>query len=245
MTETAKVAIVTGGSRGIGAAISKRLGHDGFAVAVNYSGNAEAAGEVVDAITAAGGKAVAIQADVTDPAAVVRLFDETEKAFGPVGVLVNNAGVMRLSPIAETDDAALDRHLAVNVRGPFFALREAARRMGPGGRIVNLSTSVLGKYQPTYGVYAATKGAIEALSKVMANEMRGREITVNVIAPGPTGTDLFLDGKSEELIAAIAKQAPMERIGTPDEIADAVAFLAGPDGRWVNGQVLRVNGGLV
>ncbi|UOM35291.1 SDR family oxidoreductase [Acuticoccus sp. I52.16.1] len=243
MIETAPVAIVTGASRGIGAAIAQRLALDGLAVAVNYAHNAGDAAHVVDTIVASGGRAVAVRADIADPGAVRRLFEETEAAFGPVGVLVNNAGVMRLAPIAETDDATIEAHLAINLRGPFYALREAARRMGPGGRIINLSSSAVGKYQPTYGAYAATKGAIEALSRVMANEMRGRDVTVNVVVPGPSEAEIVGAHRPGALGDTIGGRAPRERAGTPEEIADSVAFLAGPEGRWVNGQVLRINGG--
>ena len=238
-------AIVTGGSRGIGAAISRRLAADGFAVAVNFAGRTAEAEAEVAAIRAAGGQAVAIQADVSDAAAMRRLFDATEQAFGGVDVLVNNAGIMQLAKIADSDDALFERHLAINLRGVFNGLREAARRLRAGGRIINFSSSVVGLYQPTYGVYAATKAAVEAMTHVLANEMRGRNITVNAVAPGPTGTDLFLTGKPPELVERIAKAAPLERLGRPDDIAGVVAFLAGPDGAWVNGQVLRANGGLV
>ena len=192
-----------------------------------------------------GSEVLAIQADVSDAAAMRRLFDATEQAFGGVDVLVNNAGIMQLAKIADSDDALFERHLAINLRGVFNGLREAARRLRAGGRIINFSSSVVGLYQPTYGVYAATKAAVEAMTHVLANEMRGRNITVNAVAPGPTGTDLFLTGKPPELVERIAKAAPLERLGRPDDIAGVVAFLAGPDGAWVNGQVLRANGGLV
>jgi 3-oxoacyl-[acyl-carrier protein] reductase len=240
-----KVALVTGAARGIGAAIASRLGADGFAVLVNFAGSAAAAQAMVGAIESAGGRAVAAQADVSDPAAVAGLFEVAEAAFGGVDVLVNNAGVMQLAPIAESDDALFERQVAINLRGTFNTLREAARRLRAGGRIINLSSSVVGLYQPTYAVYAATKAAVEALTHVLAKELRGRNISVNAIAPGPTATELFLDGKSEALVKHIAKLAPLERLGQPEDIAAAVAFLAGPDGAWINGQVLRANGGII
>jgi len=174
-----------------------------------------------------------------------RLFDETEAAFGGVDVLVNNAGIMQLAKFADTDDALFDRHVAVNLKGVFNGMREAAKRLRSGGRIISFSASVVGLYQPSYGVYAATKAAVEAMTHVLANEMRGRNITVNAVAPGPTATDLFLTGKPQELVDRISKAAPLERLGQPDDIAAAVAFLAGPDGAWINGQVLRANGGVI
>lgn len=244
-SQASRVAIVTGASRGIGAAIAERLGRDGFTVVVNYAGNAAAADALVAKIEASGGRAVTAQADVSDPGAVKAMFDKVEAAFGGVEVLVNNAGIMTLSPLAETDDATFDRLVDINLKGTFNALREASRRMRAGGRIINLSTSVLGLSLPTYGVYVATKAAVEAMTRVLMNELRGRNITVNAIAPGPTATALFLDGKSPELIERMSKMNPLERLGQPEDIAAVVAFLAGPDGAWINGQTLRANGGLI
>ena len=243
--QTGKVAVVTGASRGIGAAIAERLGRDGFTVIVNYAGTAAAAEELVRKIEEQGGRALAAQADVSDANAVRRMFDAAEAAFGGVDVLVNNAGIMTLSTIADADDAAFDRQVLVNLKGSFNTLREAARRLRAGGRIINLSSSVVGLLQPGYGVYAATKAGVEAITGVLAKELRGRTITVNAVAPGPTATDLFLNGKSPELIDRLAKLAPLERLGQPDDIAAAVAFLAGPDGAWINGQTLRANGGII
>lgn len=240
-----KVAIVTGASRGIGAAIAERLAADGFTVLVNYAGNVSAAEALVRKIEAAGGRAVTAQADVSDAGAVKRMFDAAQDAFGGVDVLVNNAGIMKLAPLADSDDELFDSQIAVNLKGTFNTLREAARRMRDGGRIVNLSSSVVGLYQPGYAAYAATKAGVEALSHVLTKELRGRSITVNAVAPGPTATDLFLTGKPQELIDRLAKLAPLERLGQPEDIAAAVAFLAGPDGAWINGQTLRSNGGIV
>ncbi|GJG87460.1 3-ketoacyl-ACP reductase [Gemmatimonadetes bacterium T265] len=240
-----RAAVVTGASRGIGAAIAERLARDGFAVAINYAGSAGAAEALARGVASSGGRAIVVQADVGDPAAVRRLFDETERAFGGVDVLVNNAGVMQLAPIAESDDALFDRQIAVNLKGTFNGLREAARRLRDGGRIVNFSTSVVGTRLETYGVYAATKAAVETMTAILAKELRGRSITVNAVAPGATATELFLDGKSPELVNRIAQMNPFGRLGTPEEIAAVVSFLAGPDGGWVNGQVLRANGGMV
>jgi len=245
MNSQAKIAIVTGASRGIGAAIARRLARDGFTVVINYAGRASEAEQLAGEIEKAGGHAITAQADVSDPAAVARLFDAAEAAYGGIDVLVNNAGIMKVARLAESDDALFDSHVAVNLKGTFNTLRQAARRLRDGGRIVNLSTSLVGTKLETYGVYAATKAAVEILTAILSKELRGRAITVNAIAPGPVATDLFLDGKSPELIERMAKMSPLERLGTPEDIARAVAFLAGPDGGWINGQVLRANGGMV
>ena len=246
MTEdNSKIALVTGASRGIGAAIAERLAGDGFTVVINYSGDSAPAEALARKIEGKGGRALTAKADVGDPKAVRQMFEAAAAAFGGVDVLVNNAGIMALSTIADAEDAAFDRQIAVNLRGSFNTLREAAARLRKGGRIVNLSSSVVGLLQPTYGIYAATKAAIEAMTSVLAKELRGRDITVNAIAPGPTATDLFLNGKPRELVDRLAKLAPLERLGRPEDIAAAVAFLAGPDGAWINGQTLRANGGII
>ncbi|KER67116.1 3-ketoacyl-ACP reductase [Burkholderia cepacia] len=244
MSTSEQVALVTGSSRGIGAEIARRLARDGFRVVVNYAGGAGPAQEVVDAIVAGGGTAVAVQADVADPAAVAALFDAAEQAFGRIDVVVNSAGVMKLTPLAEFDDAAFDQTIAINLKGAFNVSREAAKRVRDGGRIVNLTSSVIGMRLPTYGVYIATKAAVEGMTQVLAQEMRGRGISVNAVAPGPVATELFLHGKSAELVDRMAKMNPLERLGQPADIASVVAFLAGPDGAWVNGQILRANGGM-
>ncbi len=242
-----QVAIVTGASRGIGAAIAQRLALEGYAVVVNYAGKTAEAQAIVQAISSSGGQAIAVQADVADPAAVRSLFDSAVQAFGRIDVLVNNAGIMpsAMPHLADTDDATFDRLLAVNVKGTFNTLREAATRLAHGGRIVNFSTSVIGLALPGYAIYAATKSAVETMTNIMAKELRGKGITINAIAPGPTATSLFLDGKTPEMIDRLSKMAPLERLGTPDDIASAVAFLVSPAAGWVNGQTLRANGGLV
>lgn len=240
-----KVAIVTGASGGIGGAVSERLARDGFTVVVNYAGKAQPAEDLVRQIEAAGGKAVAHQADIADPEAVRKMFDAAQTAFGGVDVLINNAGIMKLATIADSDDALFDSQIAVNLKGTFNTLREAARRLRDGGRIVNVSSSVTGLLQPTYGVYAATKAAVEAMTSILTKELRGRNITVNAIAPGPTATKLFLDGKPQAVIDHLAKLAPLERLGQPEDIAAVIAFLVGPDGAWINGQTLRANGGII
>lgn len=239
-----KVAIITGSSRGIGAEVAERLARDGFSVVVNYAGSAGPAKEVVSKIEAAGGKAIAVQADVADPAAVSAMFDAAGKAFGGVDAIVNCAGIMKQARIAEFDDEAFDQSMAINVKGTFNACREAARRLRDGGRIINVTTSVIGVRLPTYGVYCATKAAVEALTQILAQEMRGRSVTVNAVAPGPVATELFLHGKSPELIDRMAKMNPLERLGQTEDIARVVAFLAGPEGGWINGQTIRANGGM-
>lgn len=245
MSGTNQVAIVTGASRGIGAAVAERLASDGFTVVINYAGDAAPAESLARKLESKGGRALTAKADVSDAQAVRGMFDAAEAAFGSVDVLVNNAGIMKLAPLAESDDALFDSQIAVNLKGTFNTLREAGKRLRSGGRIINFSSSVVGLLQPTYGVYAATKAAVEAMTSVLAKELRGRSITVNAVAPGPTATDLFLKGKPDELVDRLAKLAPLERLGQPQDIAAAVAFLAGPDGAWINGQVLRANGGMI
>ncbi|MBK3642939.1 MULTISPECIES: SDR family oxidoreductase [Streptomyces] len=240
-----RVAIVTGGSRGIGRQVARRLAGDGFAVVVGYAGNKDAADEVVQAIEAAGGTAYAARADVGHEADVAALFDLAEATYGGVDAVVHAAGRMPLSPVSELDLSELDALYRTNIRGTFVVDQQAARRLRPGGALVNFSSSVVGLAFPGYGAYAASKGAVEALTLILAREMRGRDVTVNAVAPGPTATDLFLDGKDEETVARLAAQPPLERLGTPEDIAGVVSFLVGREGRWVNGQVLRANGGII
>ena len=212
---------------------------------INYAESVAPAEELARKIKEAGGLAAVCNADVSKPDDVRRLFAETIAAFGGVDVLVNNAGVMSLANIADTDDAAFARMIDINLKGSFNTMREAAKVIRSGGRIVNFSTSIVGTLLPTYAVYAATKVGVEAMTAILAKELRGRNVTVNAIAPGPTATDLFLKGKSPELIDQMAKMAPLERLGSVDDIAAAVSFLVGADGGWINCQTLRANGGLV
>lgn len=240
-----KVALVTGASRGIGRAIALQMAVDGFAVVVNYAGNTALAEEAVADIEAKGGRALAVQADIADADAVARLFEQTLATFGRLDVVVNNAGMMQMAKMTSDNVGILDRTLAINLRGSWLVMAKAAETLSKGGRIIALSSSVLGKSFPGYGAYIASKAGVEGLVKVLANELRGRNIAVNAVAPGPVGTDLFFEGKSEELIQSIANMAPFERLGQPEEIADVVSFLAGPQGLWINGQILRANGGMV
>lgn len=243
MSDTTRVALVTGASGGIGRAVAQRLAADGMAVGVHYAGNKAAADDTVAEIEAAHGRAVAVTGDVADESAMAAAFDTVERAFGGIDVVVHTAGVMLLGPVADFGLDALDRMHRTNVRGTFVVAQQAARRVRAGGAVVTFSTSVTRLAFPGYAAYAATKGAVEAMTMVLARELRGRDITVNAVAPGPTATPLFLDGKDRETVERLAAQSPLERLGTPDDIAEAVAFLAGP-GRWINGQVLYANGGI-
>lgn len=244
MTRSRKVAIITGASRGIGAEIARRLAADGFAVVINYANSAAEADTLVEQLLSQGHDAIAIKADVSSARDVRRLFDATEHHLGKVDVLVNNAGILQTMPLAETSDDLFEQTFAINTRGVFNTLREASSRLNDGGRIINFSTTALALNLPGYAIYNASKAAVEAMTPVFAKELRGRNITVNSVAPGPVATELFLSGKTEEQIQHFASLPPLQRLGQPEDIASVVAFLAGPDSGWVNGQVLRANGGL-
>jgi 3-oxoacyl-[acyl-carrier protein] reductase len=209
---------------------------------VHYAGGKDRAEETAAAVTRAGGRAVVAGGDVADEAEMTEVFDVAEREFGGLDVVVHSAGIMPLAPVAQMDLDTFDRIQRTNVRGTFVVDQLAARRVRSGGAIINFSTSVTRLQIPGYGAYAASKGAVEALTLILARELRGRDITVNAVAPGPTATPLFFEGKSQEVVDQIASMNPMGRLGTPQDIAETVAFLAGP-GRWVNGQVLYVNGG--
>jgi len=243
MSSTTRVALVTGGSGGIGSAVVRRLTDDGFAVAVHYSGNATRAEQLVESVRQGGAQAITVGGDVADEVAMAAAFDKVEQKLGGIDVVVNTAGIMILSPIATFDLADLDRMHRTNIRGTFVVSQLAAQRLRAGGALINFSTTVTRAQFPTYGAYVASKAAVEGMTLILARELRGKDITVNAVAPGPTATPLFLDGKDQQTIDNLAKAAPLERIGTPEDIAEAVAFLAGP-ARWVNGQVIFVNGGL-
>lgn len=245
-TNAGKVAIVTGASRGIGAAIAVRLAADGIAVIVNYAGRQADADAVVEQIVAKGGRAAAIQADVAVPAQVAAMFDQAVTLFGGVDIVVNNAGIIQpgLTALADTDDSLFDRLVAINLKGTFNTLRIAANKLREGGRIVNFSSSLTALAMPGYSIYAATKAAVETMTLIFAKELRGRRITVNAVAPGPTATDLFLKDKTPEQIERLAKMPPLERLGTPEDIASVVSFLVGPEAGWIDGQTIRANGGI-
>jgi 3-oxoacyl-[acyl-carrier protein] reductase len=242
-TTDTRVALVTGGSGGIGESVVERLVADGFAVAVHYGGNKQKADTVVEKVTAEGGRAIAVGGDVADEKAMVSAFDAVEQAFGGIDVVVNTAGIMILSTVAELDLDDLDRMHRTNIRGTFVISRQAAKRVRSGGAIINVSTSQTRLQHPTYAPYAASKAAVEALTLVLARELRGKDITVNAVAPGPTATALFLEGKDQGAIDRLAGLAPLERLGTPEGIAETIAHLAGP-ARWINGQTIFTNGGI-
>jgi 3-oxoacyl-[acyl-carrier protein] reductase len=243
-TQHEKVAIVTGAGRGMGAAIAERLAKDGISVVINYASSADAAEKLVAKIEAAGGNARSAQADVADPAQVARMFDSAETALGGVDILVNNAGIMPIGALADFDDATFTKLIDTNLKGSFNTMREASRRLRNGGRVVNFSSSVVGLYQPTFGVYAATKAAVEALTVIMAREMAGRSITVNAVAPGPVQTEL-LSHSPQAVLDHLAAMTPLGRLGQPTDIASVIAFLVSNDGGWINGQTIRVNGGII
>lgn len=238
-----KVAIVTGASRGIGKAVAERLARDGFAVVVNYVSNPAEAEQVVAGIKAQGGEAIAIKADVSDAGQVEQLFAQTLEKLGSIDVVVQNSGIMPLSPIGKGDAETFDKVISVNLRGTFLVLAQAAQHISTGGRVIAFSSSVLTKSFPTYGPYIASKAGVEGLVHVLANELRGRNVTVNAVAPGPIATDLFLKDKSAQQIAEFTKMNPLERMGQPSDIANVVSFLASSDGSWINSQVLLANGG--
>jgi 3-oxoacyl-[acyl-carrier protein] reductase len=240
-----RVIVVTGGSRGIGRRCVERMAADGVSLAIGYASNEAEADAAVDAAVARGAKAIAIRADVGDEHQVGAMFDQAESEFGGIDVVVNAAGRMMLAALVDLDLHALDEMYRTNLRGTFVVDQQAARRMRSGGSILNFSSSVIGRALPTYTAYAATKAAVEAMTFIFAHELRGRNINVNAIAPGPTATDMFLDGKDEAAIARLANAAPLERLGTPDDIAEAVVYITSPAGHWVNGQTIRVNGGVI
>jgi len=243
MSSNGKVAIVTGASRGIGRQIAIQLAQSGAKVVVNYSLNKEKADEVVTTIEQFGGQAVAIRADVSKVSEVEILFTETIKRFGRLDILVNNAGVMECKAIAEVTEELFDRQFAINVKGTYFACQQAMKHMEQSGTIINFSTSVSGAMLPTYSVYAATKGAVEQLTRQLAKEFSSKNIVINCIAPGQVSTELFLNGKSQELVDSFSRMNAFGRLGEPEDIANAVELLVSDKARWITGQTILVNGG--
>jgi 3-oxoacyl-[acyl-carrier protein] reductase len=239
-----RVALITGGTRGMGRATALHLAGEGYKIVVNYAANREAADGTVEEISGNGGQVVAVQADVADEDSVAALFDRAEAEFGGVDVVVQAAGVMPVEPLVEMDLANLDRVLRTNLRGVFVVAQQAARRIRPGGAMINFSSSIAKFARPGYSAYAASKSGVEAVSLILARELRGKDITVNAIAPGPIATELFLKGKSPELIQRMTDEIPLGRLGQPSDIVGMVSFLAGP-GRWINGQVIYANGGAI
>ena len=238
-----RVALILGGSGGIGKAVVEKLVKEDYAVAIHYAGNREKAEALVTTIQAEGGQAISVGGDIADEIVMSNVFDFVKETFGGIDVVVNTAGIMKLSPIATLDFTEFDQIQRTNVRGTFVVSQQAALKVRTGGAIINFSTSITRTQFPTYGAYAASKAAVESLTLVLARELRGKDITVNAVAPGPTATPLFLTGKDEATIANLAKATPLERLGQPEDIAETVAFLAGP-ARWVNGQVIFTNGGM-
>lgn len=243
MSSEIKTAIVTGASKGIGAAIARQLAADGFQTVVNYASSSREAGDIVSGIEATGGRAIAVRADVADASAVTALFDRAEAEFGKVDVLVNNAGISKFSPLSEVSDEDFQQQIAINLTGTFNGMREGASRVRDGGRIINLSTSIIGHYSPGNGVYAATKAGVEAMTHTLAKELGTRGVTVNAVAPGPIATELLFRGRSEALIQRLINDIPLGRLGLPEEIAQIVSFLASVQSGWINGQIIRANGG--
>lgn len=239
-----KVAIVTGASRGIGAAIAFRLGLMGANVVVNYAHSSSAALEVVKRITESGPQSIAVRADVRQTLEIKNLFAAALEEFGRLDILVNNAGILQNKPIKDVSEEEFDDIIALNVKSVFFACQEAAKVIADGGRIINISSTVTKMLLPTYGPYAATKGAVDQLTRVLAKELGHREVTVNSLSPGPVDTELFRAGKTEEQILQMAGMAALGRIGTPEDIADAVSLLVRDESGWISGQNICANGGM-
>lgn len=239
-----RVALVMGGSGGIGRAIVNEFFTKGYKIAVHYSSHKNSADELVQSINNQGGEAILVGGDVADEKEMNAVFNEVISRFGGIDVVVNTAGIMKLSPLVNLDLDEFDMIQRINVRGTFVVSQQAALKVRPGGAIINFSTSVTRTSFPNYSAYVASKAAVESLTLILARELRGKDITVNTVAPGPTGTPLFFEGKEEAEIKQLAQATPLERIGNPEDIAETVTFLAGP-ARWVNGQIIFTNGGLI
>jgi 3-oxoacyl-[acyl-carrier protein] reductase len=239
-----KVVLVTGASRGIGATIANQIAEAGAKVIINYSGSKDAADKVVAGIIAKGGEAIAVQADVSKTAEVKNLFDVAIAHFGKIDVLVNNAGIMITKLIKDTTDEDFTRQFDINLKGTFNTMREAATRLENNGSIINFSTSVNRIMLPSYATYVATKAAVEQLTRVFSKEIGSKGINVNSVSPGPTNTELFTNGKPQEVIDRLASLSAFNRLGEPDDIAKVVVFLASDSAKWITAQNIGVNGGM-
>ncbi|WP_340013744.1 SDR family oxidoreductase [Paenibacillus sp. FSL K6-1318] len=242
---TGKVAVVTGSSRGIGRAIAEQLAELGADVVINYASRPDKAEEVAEIVRQKGVRAITVQADLARKEDVERLFSETISELGKVDILINNAGIMKTTPLAEVTEEEFDQQFAINVKGTFFACQQALKHMEDAGRIVNFSTSVTGQMFPGYSVYAGTKGAVEQITRQLAKEFGSKQITINAVAPGPVNTELFSVGKTEQQLEGIRKMNAFGRLGEPEDIASVISFLVGPESQWVTGQTIRVNGGFI
>jgi 3-oxoacyl-[acyl-carrier protein] reductase len=239
-----KVVLITGASRGIGAAVAKKLAGEGAKVIINFAGNQAEADQTVKTIKEAGGDAIALKADVSNAVEVGVLFDAAIAHYGRVDVLINNAGIMITKLLKDTTDDDFTRQFEVNVRGTFNTMRAAATKLANGGTIINTSTTLTRAMIPTYATYVATKGAVEQLTRVFAKEMGGRGITVNAVLPGPTNTELFIKGKTQEMIDRLAALNAFNRLGEVDDIAKVIVFLASDDAKWISGQTIGINGAM-
>ncbi|MFE6077217.1 SDR family oxidoreductase [Paenibacillus sp. NPDC057886] len=242
---TGKVAIVTGSSRGIGRAIAEQLAELGADVVINYASSPDKAEQVADIARQKGVRAITIQADLARKEDVERLFSETISQLGKVDILINNAGIMKTTPLADVTEEEFDQQFAINVKGTFFACQQALKHMEDQGRIVNFSTSVTGQMFPGYSVYAGTKGAVEQITRQLAKEFGSRQITINAVAPGPVNTELFSVGKTEQQLEGLRKMNAFGRLGEPEDIANVISFLVSAESQWVTGQTLRANGGFI
>ncbi|WP_315793158.1 SDR family oxidoreductase [Paenibacillus sp. BIC5C1] len=242
---TGKVAVVTGSSRGIGRAIAEQLAEMGADVVINYASSPDKAEQVADIARQKGVRAITVQADLARKGDVERLFSETINQLGKIDILINNAGIMKTTPLADVTEEEFDQQFAINVKGTFFACQQALKHMEDQGRIVNFSTSVTGQMFPGYSVYAGTKGAVEQITRQLAKEFGSRQITINAVAPGPVNTELFSVGKTEQQLDGIRKMNAFGRLGEPEDIANVISFLVSEESQWVTGQTLRANGGFI
>jgi len=240
-----KIALVTGASRGIGKAVAVELAQRGASVALNYLSAEEQAREVKQLVCANGGNGELFRADIGKVDDVKDLFTRVIDYYGSIDILVNNAGIMINSPVESVTEEEFDRVFEINVKGLFFCCQQAAQKLNRGGRIINIGTSVTRVMLPSYGTYAASKGAVEQLTRVLAKELGAKNITVNTVSPGPTDTELFRRGKTEDQVSGLAQMSAFNRIATPGDIARAVAMVCSEDASWVSGQTIFANGAFI